>query len=145
MIRSTGFFRNKAKSIQNCCRDLVERHGGEVPRTLEELTALPGVGRKTANVVLGNAFGIPGLVVDTHVGRLSKRLGLTRENDPVKIELALMAIVPRERWTRVLPLAHPPRPPRLRRAQAALLDLPARAALPARRRHLRRLIGPTHP
>jgi len=99
MIRSTGFFRNKAKSIQTCCRDLVERHGGEVPRTMEELTALPGVGRKTANVVLGNAFGIPGLVVDTHVGRVSKRLSLTDQDDPVKVEHALMAIVPRERWT----------------------------------------------
>ena len=99
MIRSTGFFRNKAKSIQACCRQLVERHGGEVPHTMEELTALPGVGRKTANVVLGNAFGIPGLVVDTHVSRVSKRLSLTRETDAVKIEFALMPIIPRERWT----------------------------------------------
>jgi endonuclease-3 len=99
MVRSTGFYRNKAKSIQTCCADLVARHGGEVPRTLEELTALPGVGRKTANVVLGNAFGIPGIVVDTHVARLSKRLGLTREGDPVKIEFALMPIVPREHWS----------------------------------------------
>jgi endonuclease-3 len=99
MVRPTGFYRNKAKSIQTCCADLVARHGGEVPRTLEELVALPGVGRKTANVVLGNAFGIPGIVVDTHVARLSKRLGLTREGDPVKIEFALMPIVPRERWS----------------------------------------------
>jgi endonuclease-3 len=99
MVRSTGFYRNKAKSIQTCCADLVTRHSGEVPRTLEELTALPGVGRKTANVVLGNAFGIPGIVVDTHVARLAKRLGLTREGDPVKIEFALMPIVPRERWS----------------------------------------------
>jgi len=99
MIRSTGFYRNKAKSIQACCAELVASYGGEVPRTLEELTTLQGVGRKTANVVLGNAYGIPGLVVDTHVARLSKRLGLTRETDPVKIEFALMPIVPRERWS----------------------------------------------
>jgi endonuclease-3 len=99
LIRSTGFFRNKARSIRECCGDIVARHGGEVPRTLEALTALRGVGRKTANVVLGNAYGIPGLVVDTHVARLSNRLGLTRETDPVKIEFALMPIVPRERWT----------------------------------------------
>jgi len=99
LVRPTGFYRNKAKSIQTCCADLVARHGGEVPRTLEELTALPGVGRKTANVVLGSAYGIPGLVVDTHVARLSKRLGLTRETDAVKIEFALMPIVPRERWS----------------------------------------------
>lgn len=99
MIRSTGFYRNKTKSIQACCADLVKKYGGEVPRTLEELVELQGVGRKTANVVLGNAFGIPGLVVDTHVSRVSKRLGLTDETDPVKIEHALMPIVPRERWT----------------------------------------------
>src|SRR5262245_4991315 len=100
MIHSTGFFRNKAKAIVSCCADIVARHGGEVPRTLEALTALQGVGRKTANVVLGNAFGIPGLVVDTHVGRLSRRLGLTAETDAVKVEFALMEVVPRERWTR---------------------------------------------
>ncbi|HEY3217207.1 MAG TPA: endonuclease III [Candidatus Eisenbacteria bacterium] len=99
-IRSTGFFRNKARAIRSCCADLVARHGGEVPRTLEELTALHGVGRKTANVVLGNAFGIPGIVVDTHVGRLARRLALTAETDPVKVELALMPILPRERWTK---------------------------------------------
>ena len=99
MVRPTGFYRNKSKSIQACCADIVARHGGEVPRTLDELTALHGVGRETANVVLGSAFGIPGIVVDTHVGRLSKRLGLTRETDPVKIEYALMPILPRERWT----------------------------------------------
>src|SRR5689334_7006782 len=90
MIRSTGFFRNKARAIRECCADIVALHGGEVPRTLEALTALRGVGRKTANVVLGNAFGIPGLVVDTHVGRLAHRLALTRESDAVKIEFALM-------------------------------------------------------
>ena len=99
LIRSTGFYRNKAKAIQSCCADILARHGGQVPRTLEELTALKGVGRKTANVVLGNAFGIPGIVVDTHVQRLSRRLGLTRETDPVKIEFALMTIVPRETWS----------------------------------------------
>jgi len=99
MIRSTGFYRNKAKSIQACCSEIVARHGGEVPRTLEELTELHGVGRKTANVVLGNAFDVPGLVVDTHVGRVSRRLALTRELDPVKVEFALMEVVPRERWS----------------------------------------------
>ena len=99
VIRSTGFFRNKARAIRECCSDIVTKHGGNVPRTLEELTRLRGVGRKTANVVLGNAFGIPGLVVDTHVSRLSYRLGLTDESDAVKIEFALMEIVPRERWT----------------------------------------------
>jgi endonuclease III len=99
-IKSTGFFRNKAKNIQACCRALVEQHGGEVPRTMEQLHALDGVGRKTANVVLGNAFGINvGVVVDTHVGRLSKRLGLTRHEDPVKIEQDLMKLVPQTDWT----------------------------------------------
>jgi endonuclease-3 len=99
-IQSTGFFRNKAKSIQNCCRALVEKHGGEVPRSLEELVALDGVGRKTANVVLGNAFNInSGVVVDTHVARLSFRLGLTRQKDPLKIELDLAVLVPRDQWT----------------------------------------------
>jgi endonuclease-3 len=99
LVRSTGFFRMKARAIQEAAADIVARHGGEVPRTMEELTALRGVGRKTANVVLGNAFGIPGLVVDTHVTRLSNRLGLTDQKDAVKIEHALMAVVPRERWT----------------------------------------------
>jgi endonuclease-3 len=98
-IHSTGFFRSKAKAIREACADIVSKHGGEVPRTLEELTALRGVGRKTANVVLGNAYGIPGLVVDTHVTRLANRLGLTNEVDAVKIEFALMPLVPRESWT----------------------------------------------
>ncbi len=97
-IRSTGFYHNKARHIQACCRELLQRHQGEVPRTMEELVALPGIGRKTANVVLGNAFGIPGIVVDTHVARISQRLGLTREKDPVKIESALMPMIPREKW-----------------------------------------------
>jgi len=99
-IHSTGFFRNKAKAIREACADIVAKHGGQVPRTLEELTALRGVGRKTANVVLGNAYGIAsGIVVDTHVGRLAHRLGLTDESDPVKVEFALMRLVPRESWT----------------------------------------------
>lgn len=99
VIRSTGFFRAKAKSILGCCRGLVERHGGEVPRTLEELVHLPGVGRKTANVVMGSAFGLAsGVVVDTHVGRISRRLGLTRHADAVKAERDLVAVLPREHW-----------------------------------------------
>ncbi len=98
-VRSTGFYRNKAKNIQACCRKLVERHGGEVPRTMDELTALDGAGRKTANVVLGNAFGINvGVVVDTHVSRLSQRLGLTRETTPERIETDLMKLVPQPQW-----------------------------------------------
>ena len=99
IIQSTGFFRSKAKSIRACCQAIVEKHGGEVPAKMDELTSLAGVGRKTANVVLGNAFGLnEGVVVDTHVQRLSRRLGLTRELDPVKIELDLMKIIPREHW-----------------------------------------------
>ena len=99
-IRTTGFFRNKAKNIQACCRKLVELHGGEVPRTMEDLIHLDGVGRKTANVVLGNVFNINvGVVVDTHVGRLSLRLGLTKEANPEKVEQDLMKLVPREQWT----------------------------------------------
>lgn len=99
-VHSTGFFRNKAKSIREACADLVAKHGGEVPRTLEELTPLRGVGRKTANVVLGNAYGLAsGIVVDTHVARLANRLALTTETDPVRIEFALQPLVPREWWT----------------------------------------------
>jgi endonuclease-3 len=98
-IRPTGFYRNKAKSIQKCCQELEKRFGGEVPKTLEDLFTLPGVGRKTANVILGNAFGIPGIVVDTHVHRVSRRIGMTRNDDPVKIEFDLMEIVPKEEWT----------------------------------------------
>jgi len=99
-IQSTGFFRNKTKSIIGMAQGLVERHGGEVPQTMEELTALPGVGRKTANVILGTWFKKnEGVVVDTHVHRLTKLLGLTRQDDPVKIEQDLMAIVPRDDWT----------------------------------------------
>jgi endonuclease III len=99
LIQSTGFFRNKAKNIRACCQQLIENHAGEVPRTMEELVPLPGVGRKTANVILGNAFGIPGIPVDTHVGRLSRRMGLTEHEDPVKVETDLMALVPKEEWT----------------------------------------------
>ena len=99
-IKSTGFYRNKAKNIRAMARDLVARHRGEVPRTVEELTALAGVGRKTANVVLGNAFGLDeGIVVDTHVARLAKRFKLTTHNDPGKIETDLMRLVPRTEWT----------------------------------------------
>jgi endonuclease III len=99
-IHSTGFFRNKTKAIIGMAQTLVERHGGEVPDTMEQLVALPGVGRKTANVVLGTWFGKnEGIVVDTHVQRLTTLLGLTRETDPVKIERDLMALVPRDEWT----------------------------------------------
>jgi endonuclease-3 len=98
-IQSTGFFRNKARNIKGCCQQLVEQYGGQVPRDLEALVALPGIGRKTANVVLGTAFGIPsGVVVDTHVTRLSYRLGLTQQTDAVKIEQDLMALLPRKEW-----------------------------------------------
>src|SRR4030067_3553158 len=98
-IRPTGFYRNKARSIQKCCQELVTRFGGGVPNHLEDLVTLPGVGRKTANVVLGNAYGIPGIAVDTHVQRVSQRIGLTKNNDPVKIEFDLMEKVPKEEWT----------------------------------------------
>ncbi len=98
-IRSTGFYRMKAKNIMNCCKALVERHHGKVPDSMEELTQLAGVGRKTANVVLNNAFGIvEGVVVDTHVSRLSQRLGLTKQTTPEKIELDLMNIFPKKAW-----------------------------------------------
>ncbi|CAN5602262.1 endonuclease III [soil metagenome] len=100
-IRTTGFFRNKAKNIQAACRALVERHNSEVPNTLEELTALPGLGRKSANCILGDVFDTPGITVDTHVGRLSRRLGLTTLTDPVKVEFALMKLLPQPTWTDV--------------------------------------------
>jgi endonuclease-3 len=100
LIKSTGFFRNKTKSLLGMSAAVAERHNGSVPSTMEELTKLPGVGRKTANVVLGNAFDINvGVVVDTHVGRLAVRLGLTNETDPVKVEQALMPLFPQEDWT----------------------------------------------
>ncbi|MCH7752556.1 MAG: endonuclease III [Planctomycetes bacterium] len=98
-IKSTGFFRNKAKNIKSCSAELVEKHHGKVPQDLEALVELAGVGRKTANVVLGTAFGIPtGVVVDTHVGRLSRRLGLTKQKDPVKVERDLMRLLPKREW-----------------------------------------------
>ena len=100
MIQSTGFFRNKARNIRECCRILVEKYGGQVPQTMEELVPLPGVGRKTANVILGNAFDIPGIPVDTHVGRLSRRMGLSEHDDPVKVESDLMALIPKDEWTK---------------------------------------------
>jgi endonuclease-3 len=100
LVRSTGFFRNKAKNLVGMAEAVAEQHGGEIPRSMEALVRLPGVGRKTANVVLGNAFGIDeGVVVDTHVKRLSKRLGFTRRTDPVKVEEDLARLFPRERWT----------------------------------------------
>jgi endonuclease-3 len=98
LIRPTGFFHNKAKNIKNCSKALLAKHSGEVPQTLEELVKLPGVGRKTANVVLGAAFGIPGVVVDTHVSRISNRLGLSGSKNPVKIEYDLMSVIPKRVW-----------------------------------------------
>jgi endonuclease-3 len=98
-FHSTGFFRQKAKSIQQLCQVLVEKFDGQIPASLEELVKLPGIGRKTANVILGNVFHIPGIVVDTHVGRVSQRLGLTSNKDPVKIEFDLMELVPQTQWT----------------------------------------------
>jgi len=102
LVRTTGFFRNKTKSLIGMASAVVSRHGGDVPHTMAELTKLPGVGRKTANVILGNAFGInEGVVVDTHVLRLSLRLGLTRQTDPVKVELQLMKLFPRRVWAKL--------------------------------------------
>lgn len=98
-IQSTGFFRNKARNIIQCCHQLVSEHGGQVPGTLAELVRLPGIGRKTANVILGNSFGIPGITVDTHVGRVSRRLGLTTQADAEKVERDLMELIPRKEWT----------------------------------------------
>lgn len=99
LIKSTGFYHNKAKNILRCAQQIVEDHAGIVPQTMEQLVPLAGVGRKTANVILGNAFGVPGLPVDTHVGRLSRRLALTRSTDPVQIERELTAVVPKKTWT----------------------------------------------
>ncbi|MFP4159216.1 MAG: endonuclease III [Desulfobacterales bacterium] len=98
MIRSTGFYKNKAKNIKNCAAQILERFDGQVPASIEKLVTLPGVGRKTANVVLGAAFGIPGMVVDTHVARISRRLDLTANRDPEKIEKDLMKIIPQDEW-----------------------------------------------
>jgi len=99
LIRPTGYFRNKAKNIKKCSQQLIKKYNGNVPDRLDELVTLPGVGRKTANVVLGAAFGIPGIVVDTHVGRISKRLGLTENSDPVKVEFDLMKLIPQNDWS----------------------------------------------
>jgi endonuclease-3 len=99
LIYPTGFFRNKAKSIIGLGQALCDKHGGEVPATMEQLFALPGIGRKTANVILGNAFGVPGLTVDTHFGRLARRFGWTAEDDPVKVESAVAQLIPKADWT----------------------------------------------
>ncbi|GAA4419643.1 endonuclease III [Georgenia halophila] len=99
ILRPLGFYRAKTASLQGLSAALVAEHGGEVPGTLEQLVRLPGVGRKTANVVLGNAFGVPGITVDTHVGRLARRLGWTKEKDPVKVEQAIAELLPKEEWT----------------------------------------------
>ena len=105
IIRSTGFFRAKTRSILGFARGLVEEHGGEVPRSMAQLVKLPGIGRKTANVVLGHAFGInEGIAVDTHVLRVGNRLGITRGDDPIKVEAQLMELIPREQWTRTTDL-----------------------------------------
>lgn len=98
-IKSTGFFRNKARNIIACCKRLMADHDGQVPATLDELVQLPGIGRKTANVILGNAFAVPGITVDTHVTRLSNRMGLTKETNPEKIEQDLMKLIPKKAWT----------------------------------------------
>ncbi|MCT4686175.1 endonuclease III [Vallitalea sp.] len=99
-VRSTGFYRNKAKNIIGCCRTLLEQHDGQVPEDIEKLVKLQGVGRKTANVIRGNIYNIPSIVVDTHVKRISKKLGFTEYTDPVKIEFHLMEILPKEHWIR---------------------------------------------
>ena len=98
-IHPTGFFRQKAKNIRGAMQIVIEEHGGQVPADMESLTRLPGIGRKSANVILGNMYDIPGIVVDTHVGRVSRRLGLTEEGDPVKVEHALGALLPQKHWT----------------------------------------------
>lgn len=98
-IKSTGFYHNKARNIINCCRMIISEFGDEVPKNMEDLLRLPGVGRKTANLVLGDAFGIPGIVIDTHAKRLSNRIGLTKNHDPEKIEYDLMKVVPKKSWS----------------------------------------------
>jgi len=99
-IKSTGFFRNKAKNLKACSQALVERHDGKIPPSLDDMVKLPGVGRKTANMVLGASYGVPGVIVDTHVTRVSQRLGLTENKDAVKIEFDLNELIPQDRWTR---------------------------------------------
>lgn len=107
-VKSTGFYHQKAKSVISCSRSLVEKFGGVVPHSMDELLTLDGVGRKTANVLLGNAFGIPGIAVDTHVGRIARRLGFSKQADPIKIEYDLMELFPKENWTELchLLMAH---------------------------------------
>ncbi len=100
IIRTIGFFRNKSKNIIACCKMIAEEYNGKVPSNMDDLLRLPGVGRKTANVVLGDVFGIPGIVVDTHCGRLARRIGFTKHEDPAKVEKDLMNIIPREYWTK---------------------------------------------
>lgn len=99
VIRSTGFYRNKARNLIGFARKITDEHGGKIPDSMEKLRDLPGFGRKTANVILGNAFGIPGITVDTHMGRVARRLGLTKHTDPVKVEFDLMELLPPEEWT----------------------------------------------
>jgi endonuclease-3 len=101
LIRPTGFYRSKARSLLGMARAVVARHGGRIPRSMDDLVRLPGVGRKTANVILGNVFGVPGIVVDTHVGRIARRLGLTGNEDPEKVERDLMALFPEQHWTQL--------------------------------------------
>lgn len=101
LIRPTGFYRSKTRSLLGMARAVVEEHGGRIPRTLDALVRLPGVGRKTANVILGNVFGVPGIVVDTHVGRIARRLGLTKSEDPEQVERDLMGLVPQRDWTQL--------------------------------------------
>ncbi len=147
IIQSTGFFRSKTRNLLGMARAVEERHGGWVPRTMDELVALPGVGRKTANVVLGNAFGIDeGIVVDTHVARLSARLGLTRHTDPVKIEHDLVALVPRARWTLLPHSVHRARTLRMRRPHPALRGVCGERPLSVvARTHLTGLPAPSMP
>ena len=126
IIHSTGFYRAKARSLRSCAASLVAEHKGKVPKTMEALHQLAGVGRKTANVVLGNAFGLAeGVVVDTHVGRLSRRMGLTRHLDPVKVESALVRLIPKEDWTLVshLLIAHGRRRCNARKPDCAKCEL----------------------
>ena len=147
ILRPTGFFNAKTKSVMGLSAALVERFDGEVPRTLEEMVTLPGVGRKTANVVLGNAYGIPGITVDTHFGRLSRRFGWTTSDDPVKVEAEVGELIPKKDWVHVVAPADLARPPDLPRAQARLRGVPGGRLVPVvrprphrRRRPPRKLV-----
>jgi hypothetical protein len=133
-VRSTGFFRAKTKSLIGMAAAVVERFGGEVPDEMEDLVTLPGVGRKTANVLRSVAFGLPGLPVDTHVGRLTRRLGLTKATDPVKVELEVSTDGGPRGAGRAEPAADPPRPGDLPRPAAQVCRLPLERPLPVRRR-----------